>query len=110
MPSSSHPLSCPTTNHYFLWPAKPPTVTEWAGRPIPLSGGRSIMRMDHLAKEEETMLRMWTALETRFTDEEGASLVEYALLVALIAIVALLAITAVGSSVSSNFQDIADTL
>ena len=56
------------------------------------------------------MLQMWTALETRFTDEEGASLVEYALLVALIAIVALLAITAVGTSVSSNFQDIADTL
>jgi pilus assembly protein Flp/PilA len=66
--------------------------------------------LDHPAKEDETMLHMWTALETRFTDEEGASLVEYALLVALIAIVALLAITAVGSSVSSNFQDIADTL
>ena len=55
------------------------------------------------------MLQMWTALANRFNDEEGASLVEYALLVALIAIVALLAITAVGDSVSSNFQDIADT-
>ena len=56
------------------------------------------------------MLHMWTALETRFNDEEGASLVEYALLVALIAIVALLAITAVGESVSSNFTEIANTL
>ncbi len=53
---------------------------------------------------------MWTALQTRFNDEEGASLVEYALLVALIAIVALVAITALGGAVSSNFQDIADTL
>jgi pilus assembly protein Flp/PilA len=53
---------------------------------------------------------MWTAMQTRFNDEEGASLVEYALLVALIAIVALVAITAVGGAVSSNFQDIADTL
>ncbi len=33
------------------------------------------------------MLQIWTALQNRFTDEEGASLVEYALLVALIAIV-----------------------
>ena len=53
------------------------------------------------------MLRMWTAM---MFDEEGASLVEYALLVALIAIVALLAITAVGTSVSDEFQSIADTL
>ncbi|MDJ0954930.1 MAG: Flp family type IVb pilin [Acidimicrobiia bacterium] len=56
------------------------------------------------------MLRMWTALQTRFNDEEGASLVEYALLVALIAIVALLAITAVGESVSSNFDSISGEL
>ena len=56
------------------------------------------------------MLRMWTAMQTRLMDEEGASLVEYALLVALIAIVALVAITALGGKVSSNFQEIANTL
>ena len=56
------------------------------------------------------MLRMWTAIQSRFNDEEGASLVEYALLVALIAIVALLAITAVGESVSSNFDSISTEL
>ena len=43
-------------------------------------------------------------------DEEGASLVEYALLVALIAIVALVAISAVGSSVSESFSEVAETL
>ena len=56
------------------------------------------------------MLQIWTALQNRFTDEEGASLVEYALLVALIAIVALVAITAVGTSVSENFSEIATNL
>jgi len=56
------------------------------------------------------MLAMWTALKTRFESEEGASLVEYALLVALIAIVALVAISAVGTAVSSNFDSIATTL
>ena len=54
------------------------------------------------------MLEMLTTLVNR--DEEGASLVEYALLVALIAIVALVAITAIGTSVSENFSEIAATL
>ena len=35
------------------------------------------------------MLRMWTAIQSRMSNEEGASLVEYALLVALIAVVAI---------------------
>ncbi len=56
------------------------------------------------------MLQIWTALESRFRSEEGASLVEYALLVALIAIVALVAITAVGDAVSDNFDSVADSL
>lgn len=42
--------------------------------------------------------------------EEGASLVEYALLVALIAVVAIVAVTAVGNSVSSKFSDIVSGL
>ena len=53
------------------------------------------------------MLRMWTALQSRFvTDEEGASLVEYALLVALIAVVALIAIRFLGEEVSSEFASV----
>ncbi|MCP4308678.1 MAG: Flp family type IVb pilin [bacterium] len=47
---------------------------------------------------------------TRFREEEGARLVEYALLVALIAIVAIIAPTALGTSVSENFGEIAATL
>ena len=57
------------------------------------------------------MLRMLTALQSRFVaDEEGASLVEYALLVALIAIVALVAIRFVGNSVSDEFNSIGGQL
>ena len=57
------------------------------------------------------MLRMWTALQSRFVaDEEGASLVEYALLVALIAVVALIAIRFVGTQVSTGFNSIGQEL
>lgn len=57
------------------------------------------------------MLRLWTAFQTHImNDEDGASMVEYALLVALIAIVAILAITAVGTSVSSKFSQVATEL
>ncbi len=56
------------------------------------------------------MLRMWTAIQSRLLSEEGASLVEYALLVALIAVVAIVAISVVGERVSTNFSEIAATL
>lgn len=38
--------------------------------------------------------------------ERGASLVEYALLVALIAVVCIAAVTALGESASSKFEDV----
>ena len=57
------------------------------------------------------MLRMWTALQARFVnDEEGASLVEYGLLVALIAVVAILAITFVGQEVDSQFNEVGSAM
>ena len=57
------------------------------------------------------MLRMWTALQSRFVaDEEGASLVEYALLVALIAVIALVAIRFLGQEVSKEFDSIGQEL
>jgi pilus assembly protein Flp/PilA len=43
-------------------------------------------------------------------DERGATLVEYALLVALIALVAIVGITATGTSISSLFSQIATSL
>jgi len=58
------------------------------------------------------MLRqLWDAFQVHIgRDEEGASMVEYALLVALIAIVAIVAVTLVGTAVSEEFQTIANTL
>ena len=43
-------------------------------------------------------------------DDEGASLVEYALLVALIAIVCLAAITLLGGNAATNFSTVANSL
>ncbi|MFN8473865.1 MAG: Flp family type IVb pilin [Anaerolineae bacterium] len=45
------------------------------------------------------VLRVWR-------DEEGASLVEYAILVALIAIVAIAAVQALGNGITGVFQNI----
>ena len=50
-------------------------------------------------------------LRTRFSDSErGASLVEYALLVALIAVVCIVAITFLGETASSKFDTIANSI
>lgn len=57
------------------------------------------------------MLRLMTAYQSRFVrSERGASMVEYALLVALIAIVAIAAIILVGQAVSGEFSEVDDHL
>ncbi len=57
------------------------------------------------------MLRLWTAYKSRFIqDEEGASMVEYALLVALIAVVVIAAALFLGNEISSKFSEVGDTL
>ena len=53
-------------------------------------------------------LKTW--LLARVDSDRGASLVEYALLVALIAVVCILAITALGSAASEKFTEIADEI
>lgn len=56
------------------------------------------------------MLRMWVRIERRLLREDGASLVEYALLVGLIAVVAVVAVTSFGGAVSAEYSDISATL
>ncbi|MFO7300024.1 MAG: Flp family type IVb pilin [Actinomycetes bacterium] len=56
------------------------------------------------------MLALWTKLVSRFSDDKGASMVEYALLVVLIAIIAITAIQLAGSNVSGTFDSIASEL
>jgi pilus assembly protein Flp/PilA len=67
--------------------------------------------MDRLVYRRKNMLRLWTAFQSRIIrEEEGASMVEYALLVALIAIIAIIAVALVGTRVTGVFQKVADTL
>ena len=57
------------------------------------------------------MIRMWTAYQSRFVrDETGASMVEYALLVALIAVVVIAAALFLGDQIGSKFSEVGNTL
>ena len=56
------------------------------------------------------MLRIWAAMQSRFTDDKGATLVEYALLLVLIAIIAIAALTALGGEVSNSLTDVEECL
>jgi pilus assembly protein Flp/PilA len=51
-----------------------------------------------------------TWLRARFEDEKGASLVEYALLVALIAVVCIAAVTLLGKNASSKFDSVGQSI
>ena len=56
-----------------------------------------------------TILKAW--LQAKFSsDERGAALVEYALLVALIAVVCIVAITFLGKGAESKFNQIGSEL
>ncbi len=49
-------------------------------------------------------------LATRMRRDDGATMVEYGLMVALVAVVALLAVTALGVNVSGKFNEIAGAI
>ena len=51
-----------------------------------------------------------SSLSHLIRDEEGASLVEYVLLVALIAVVCIAAVTLLGTNAKNKFQQTADTI
>jgi pilus assembly protein Flp/PilA len=55
-----------------------------------------------------TFVQSWLAV--RDNDDRGASLVEYALLVALIAIVCIAAITLLGGNAATKFSAVAQSL
>ena len=57
------------------------------------------------------MFCLWTAYQSRFIeDEEGASMVEYALLVALIAVVVIGAALFLGTQIGDKFSDVGNTV
>ncbi len=53
---------------------------------------------------------MFNTLESITRDEEGATMVEYGLLVALIALVAIAAVTTLGSNLSALFNTVAGSI
>ncbi len=56
------------------------------------------------------MLQFANYVAQRLRRDDGATMVEYGLMVALIAVVALVAVTALGVNVGSKFQAIADAI
>ena len=57
------------------------------------------------------MSRVWIVWQSRFVkDEWGATMVEYALLVALIAVVVIAAALFLGEEISSKFSEVGQTL
>jgi pilus assembly protein Flp/PilA len=53
---------------------------------------------------------MITTLKTMIRDEEGATMVEYGLLVALIALVAIVGVTTLGTKLSTLFTNVAGSI
>jgi len=53
---------------------------------------------------------MLTTVKTMLSDESGATMVEYGLMVALVALVALTAVKLLGTNLSTIFNNVATTL
>jgi len=60
--------------------------------------------------KENLMLDLWVKVQNKLQADEGASLVEYALLLVLIAVVAIVIITQVGTNTSKTFSTVNDSL
>jgi len=56
------------------------------------------------------VLKTWIAARFDRSDERGASMVEYGLLLALIAVIALVAVQALGNGVSQKFSSVSSAL
>jgi Flp pilus assembly pilin Flp len=57
------------------------------------------------------MSRIWTACQTRFVkDEKGASMMEYAFLIALIALVVIAGALFLGTQISDRLSEVGATL
>ena len=52
------------------------------------------------------LLRAWTYTQSRLVREDGATMVEYGLILAVIAMVAVLGAVAVGAATDTKFDDV----
>ena len=53
---------------------------------------------------------MQRRMATHRDEDEGATMVEYGLMVSLIAVVCIIAVTAIGGNLAVRFQEIADAI
>lgn len=53
---------------------------------------------------------MLSRISRLFKDEEGATMVEYALMIALIAVVCIAVVTLIGTNAQAKFQAVSDKL
>jgi pilus assembly protein Flp/PilA len=63
-----------------------------------------------LESGEEAVSKLLSAVRTFLKDEDGATMVEYALMLALIAVVCLVAVTQVGTGAKSTFTSVGASL
>jgi pilus assembly protein Flp/PilA len=61
-------------------------------------------------KQNEEVISMMDMVKKLYNDEEGATMVEYALMVALIAIACIVAVQALGGKVSNKFDQVGNSL
>jgi pilus assembly protein Flp/PilA len=61
-------------------------------------------------KREQSMARLTRAFRNFIRQDEGAALVEYAILIALIAVICLVVVATVGNKVSQKFSEVASKL
>ena len=67
---------------------------------------RTTRAFDHIRK----VLEMTNLLKRLHKDEEGATMVEYGLIVALIAVVCIAAVILIGNSLSGQFNSVASDI
>ena len=73
--------------------------------------GRGQLSVGHWETNMITSVRFLAAwVAAHVDDERGASLVEYALLVALIAVVCIAAVTTLGKNASSKFESVGNSI
>ena len=56
------------------------------------------------------MLKLYTRFQAWRASDEGATAVEYGLMVALIAVVIIAAVTLIGTQLNANFQHVANSI
>jgi pilus assembly protein Flp/PilA len=79
-------------------------VGPFGAGPILKSGGTS--PIGSIGQKRSLAMAILTKLFLKMNEERGASLVEYALLVALIALVCIAAVTSLGGTVNSKFASV----